>query len=118
MNDERIQILRMVQEGKVSPEEAAKLLEALEQPEGKGGARSKAKSLRILIQEGSKTQNITLGIGLVRWMLHLPGLMFVLTGSEGKLDQDVLQGAIEHGLVGKVFEGEEGQRRIEVWIDA
>jgi hypothetical protein len=119
MNDERIQILRMVQEGKVSPEEAAKLLEAVEQPEGKGGtAKAKPKSLRILIRDGARTQNIMLGVSLVKWILHLPGLLFILTGNEGQLDKDILQGAIDSGFIGKVFEGEEGSRRVEVWIDA
>lgn len=111
MNDDRLQILKMVQEGKVSPEEAAKLLEAVEQPESK---RPKPKSVRLVIMEGTKTQTVILGLGLVQWILKLPTTAFYV----GVFEKDDILAAIEKGTVGRVLEAEEGNRRFEIWLDA
>jgi hypothetical protein len=121
MNDERLQILKMVQEGKVSPEEAARLLEALEQPDSKNGkGRPKARSLRISVRDGAKSQSIVLNIGMVRWLLRVPGFIALnLTDSRGnRLDLDALADAVDNGAIGKVFEAEDGNHRVEIWIDA
>ena len=111
MNDERLQILKMVQEGKVSPEEAAKLLEAVEQPETK---RPKPKSVRLVIVEGGKTATVVLSVGLVQWLLKLPMTVLQI----GTYDKDAVLEAITRGNVGKVLETEEGNKRFEVWLDA
>ncbi|HYF93901.1 MAG TPA: hypothetical protein VD969_16935 [Symbiobacteriaceae bacterium] len=111
MNDERLQILRMVQEGKVSPEEAAKLLEAVEQPEGK---RQRPKSVRLLIVEGGRTQMLSLNLGLVQWLFRLPAAGFHV----GVFDKEAILEAISKGTVGKALEAEEGNRRFEIWLDA
>lgn len=121
MNDERLQILKMVQEGKVSPEEATRLLDALEQPDSKAGkGRSKARNVRILVRDGAKNQTIVLGIGMARWLMRLPGfLVFNFEDSRGnKLNLDTLAEAVESGAVGKVFEADDGNQRVEIWIDA
>lgn len=111
MNDERLQILKMVQEGKVSPEEAAKLLEAVEQPEAK---RPKPKSVRLLIVEGGKTSMLVLNVGMVQWLLKLPMTVLQI----GTYDRDAVLEAVTRGAVGKVLEAEEGNRRFELWLDA
>jgi hypothetical protein len=118
MNDERVQILRMVQEGKVSPEEAAKLLDALEQPEAKAGARQKPRNVRFLVVDGNSKATMTLSIGVAKWLLQLPfGMGLVFKGPEG-VTSDVLLDALDTGTIGKVFEAEQGKQRIEVWLDA
>jgi hypothetical protein len=112
MNEERLQILRMVQEGKVSPEEAAKLLEAVEQPDGKGGPRQKPKHVRIVIQEDRRTHTVTIGLGMAKWFLTLPWLT-----TYPSIDRDHLLAEIERGTIGKVFEAEEGTDRFEIWLE-
>ncbi|HLN63602.1 MAG TPA: hypothetical protein VK464_18860 [Symbiobacteriaceae bacterium] len=116
MNDERVQILRMVQEGKVSPEEAAKLLDALEQPDAKQGARQKARYVRIVIVDGNRTQTIAVSAAVAKWLLQLPGGLIVQT--PGGLTPEVLADAIANGSLGKVFEAENGDQRVEVWLEA
>lgn len=111
MNDERLQILKMVQEGKVSPEEAAKLLEAVEQPDAK---RPKPKSVRLVIAEGGKTSVLALNVGMVQWLLKLPMTVIQI----GAHDKDAVLEVVTRGNVGKVLEAEEGNRRFEVWLDA
>lgn len=111
MSDERLQILKMVQEGKVSPEEAAKLLEAVEQPDPK---RPKPKNVRLAIMEGTKTQQIVLNLSLVQWLFKLPTTAI----SMGVFDKEAILEAISRGTPGKVLEAEEGNRRFEIWLDA
>ena len=110
MNNERLQILKMVQEGKVSPEEAAKLLEAVEQPDAK---RQKPKNIRLLITEGTKTQTLALSLGLAQWLLKIPAATHL-----GVFDKEQILEAISRGAAGKVLEAEEGNKRFEIWLDA
>lgn len=114
MNGERLQILRMVEEGKLSAEEAAKLLEALEQPGAKSEG-AKARSLRILVNDGTKTHNISLAIGMVRWLLEVPGFAFEVGGQQVQR-QAILQ-AIDQGTPGKVFDAEDGKYRLTIFVE-
>ena len=117
MSDERLQILRMVQEGKVSPEEAAKLLEALEQPDKKRGAPL-PRTVRITVIEGKRQRNISFPYGFVETLVRLPKVMNInLTTDVGPVDRDKLLTAITSGAVGKVFTVDEGQTRLEFWIE-
>jgi hypothetical protein len=121
MKSERLQILNMVQEGRVSPEEAAKLLEALEQPAAapkRGAAVSRPTHVRLVTREGGKNRSFSVGIGLARWVLHLPGALIQWQDGDRKVDLSILLQAIEDGFVGKVMEANEGSNHIEIWLDA
>lgn len=117
MNAERLQILRMVQEGKVSPEEAAKLLDVVGEPDSKDGARQKPKNVRVVIVEGRRTQTVTVGVGMVKWLLTLPAMILPFGGADAR-HREALLDAIAGGTIGKVFEVEEGNSRVEVWLEA
>lgn len=118
MNNERLQILKMVQEGKLSADEAGKLIDALEQPQPpKTGA--KPTHIRVVMTEGGKPKSFSVGLGLARWVLAIPGLVvFDLKGEAGRFHTDQLLEAIDNGKVGKVFEAHEGSKRVEIWLDA
>lgn len=116
MKDERLQILRMVQEGKLSPEEAARLLEAVEQPAARTEG-PRARHVRVRIVDGGKVSQISVGTGVARWLLALPGALQVDLGSS-RLDTEALAQAIETGAPGKVFEAEDGRRRVEIWLES
>jgi len=116
MSEERLQILRMVHEGKVSPEEAAKLLEAVDS----GGPKvhgPKANNLRIKLTDGHKVLNFTVRASFARWML---GVAANLSGEfyGYPIDKQMLLDAIEEGAVGKLFEAQDADRRIEIWLEA
>lgn len=117
MNEDRLQILKMVEEGKVSAQEALKLLEAVEVPAALEGEGPKATHLRFRITEGGKTKNFSLGLGLVRWMTNLirRGNLNI---SDQLVDTEVVLAAIEAGRVGKVVDITDGDRRVEIWLDA
>ncbi len=82
MSEERRQILSMLSEGKVTVEEAEKLLAALGEggeskaPAGEGPAAGKApKYLRVLVQDGKENVNIRVPLGLVRAGMKLKALL-------------------------------------------
>ena len=120
--EERIKILKMLEEGKLSAEEATRLLQALAR--GKVDRRAarpegKARWLRVRVTDlsGEKTSvNVTLPIGLVNVGLKL-GAQFIPDMEE--LDLQKINEALEQGLTGKVAEvvdEAEGQR-VEIYVE-
>lgn len=114
MRDERLQILRMVQEGKVSAEEATRLLDALGNGPGAGHG-PKATQVRIHFAEGHKVATCSVGVGFARWVLSLP--MIRLDFGDVRLDGERLAQLIDSGATGKVMAFNEENRRLEVWLD-
>lgn len=114
MSDERLQILKMVEEGKVSAEEATRLLDAVETgPKAAKGVRPT--HIRIHAVEGKKVTNFSVGVDLARWVLSLPlGTVWL---NDKKIDTDQLVQLIDSGVIGKVLEVTEGDKRFEVWLD-
>lgn len=118
MNDERMQILKMVQAGKLSPEEASRLLEAVEQPAPRPAGGPKPTHIRVMLLDEGRPKSFSVGMGLARWLLSVPGLMVLdLKGSGYKVDNAAILEAISTGSVGKVFEAQEGKKRVEIWLD-
>lgn len=114
MSNERIQILKMVQEGKLSPEEASRLLDAVEPSAPATGPRPT--HIRVKFHDGSKTRNLSVGVGFASWVLGLISDMQFKAGGV-QLDQRRLLDSIQRGTPGKVFEADEDGQRIEVWLD-
>jgi len=120
--DERMKILKLLEEGKLSAEEAARLLKAL----GKGksekrpvAAGGQAKWLRVRVTDlksGRTSVNVNLPMSLVNVGLKL-GAQFV-PDSEG-IDFRQVQEALRAGLTGKIVDVEdvdEGQR-VEIYVE-
>lgn len=103
MSEERLQIMRMVEQGKLSAEEAVKLLEAVEAPSGPADG-PKPRRVRVQVAEDGRSTQITVSAGLVCWVLSLR--------------PNGLRAALENGAPGKVFEAAEGSRKVEVWLEA
>lgn len=117
MSDDRLQILRMVQAGKISPEEAVRLLEAVEQPGGRRGVRPT--QVRLTLSEGERTRTLMVSAGLAAWALEvLPAAIRLDPGGAGVPHEGELLAAIQSGSVGRVLEVTEGDRRLEVWLEA
>ncbi len=130
--EERLKILAMVQEGKISPEDAAQLLEALggETPkktgpgaarpfEDTGGLGHKPKFLRVRVTDtdsGRPRVNVRLPISMVSVGIKM-GSKFA-PQIEG-LDPQQLMAIIESGEVGQivdVFDEDDGEH-VEVFLE-
>ncbi len=120
--DERIKILKMIDEGKISAEEGAKLLSALSEAQksqrkpsvklASGGARW----LRIRVTDlvtGKSRATVNLPLGLVD-----AGLNIASQYTSG-IDFDGLVEAINEGAYGKIIDvtDEEGGEHVEIFIE-
>ena len=120
-SDERLKILKMVEEGKISPEEAARLLSALSKAERRRAAASPGEGrwLRVRVTDvdsGKTAVNVNLPISLVNVGLRM-GARFV-PEMEG-VNMTELDDAIRKGLTGKIIDivdEQEGQR-VEVYVE-
>ena len=120
--DERMKILKMLEEGKLSAEEAARLLKALGKPRPERRApasSSEPKWLRVRVTDlksGRASVNVNLPMSLVNVGLKL-GAQFV-PDTEG-IDFRQVQEALRAGLTGKIVDVEdvdEGQR-VEIYVE-
>ncbi len=118
VENERLQILKLVQEGKVTPDEATKLLQALE---GKGGesavATGSGKLLRIRVTEGGGTKvNVNLPMSLVEAAVAI-GVKFVPEEELRGIDINALLEAIRQGVTGKIVEVDSEEAKVEIYVE-
>ena len=76
MREEKKRILKMLEEGKITSDEAERLLETLENTgaDEESGSRKKVKWMKVRVQENGETKvNINLPISLVRALLKITG---------------------------------------------
>ncbi|MFQ3537108.1 MAG: hypothetical protein SNJ58_14690 [Aggregatilineales bacterium] len=116
--EERMKILDMIREGKLKPDEGARLLQALQQ----GGKRAERPRdprwlrVRVIDMQTERIKvNVNLPMSVVNVGLKL-GARFV---PDAEVDFAAVMQAIREGQVGKVLEvlnHEEGER-VEVWVE-
>ncbi len=120
--DERMKILKMLEEGKLSAEEAARLLKALGKPKPERRAppsSSEPKWLRVRVTDlksGRASMNVNLPMSLVNVGLKL-GAQFV-PDTEG-IDFRQVQEALRAGLTGKIVDVEDMDegKRVEIYVE-
>ena len=125
-SEERMRILQMIQEGKITAEEGAKLLEALGKtrkppvpplPPRPPGRDTRLLRVRITDLKTGKTKvNVNIPMGLVNVGVRL-GARFMPTSAD--VDFDEIMTAIDEGTSGKVVDVEdvESGEHVEVWIE-
>jgi hypothetical protein len=119
-SEERMQILRMIQEGKISAEEGAKLLSALKgQRREEDAGRESASWLRLRVTDarsGRSKVNVNLPMSLANSMLKLAA-RFIPEDADVGLDE--LRTALNSGARGKIFEAdmEEDNQHLEVFVE-
>lgn len=119
---ERLQILKMIESGKISADEATKLLEALEHGDKHAKTASAATAPRWLrvrvtdLRSGKAKVNVNIPMSLVSVGLKM-GAKFA-PEMEG-VDMEEIKEAIQMGSQGKIIdvEDEEEQEHVEIFIE-
>jgi hypothetical protein len=119
--EERMKILDMIREKKITAEEGARLLQALQEGARRGPAEKgrDPRWLRVRVTDlrSNKAKvNVNLPMSLVNVGIKL-GARFV--PAEGDVDITGVLDAIRSGAVGKVFEYEDSAdgERVEIWVE-
>ncbi len=123
LKEERMQILRMIQNGQISAEEGAKLLSALEGSKkseaAATAAATKGRFLRVRVTDmrtGKTKVNVNLPLALVNVGLKM-GAKFA-PDLEG-VDANEILDAIRSGTQGKIVDVEDNEdgEKVEVYIE-
>jgi len=119
---EKMKILEMLQEGKINTEEAATLLDALEEDNGRETSSAPGKVLKIKVsdkQSGAVKVNMGLPLGFARFLKDLiPASERARIESQG-VDLDAVFSNLDSGAKGKLVdvEDERDGHLIEIWIE-
>ncbi len=126
MEEDRLMILKMLQEGKIDVEQAEKLLEALEQGKAEGQKEEKAegeektgKWMRIRVTDaatGASKTNIRIPLGLVNAGLRI-GAQF--SPEFAHIDSNDLMNLIQSGKSGLIVDviDDEDNEHVEISIE-
>ena len=122
--EERLKILKMIEEGKVSAEDGARLLTALGSNEGRSptpaaGAAGEARWLRIRVTDpatGKARVSVNVPTSLVDMAIKM-GARFV-PEMEGFELQQIVE-ALKSGARGKIVDvvDEEGGEKVEIYLE-
>lgn len=128
-SEERMRVLRMIEEGKISAEEGTLLLKAIEKSSKKSGRRPSAPQpsasgessgrwmrLRVSDTDSGRTKvNMTLPLGLVSMGLQV-GARFV--PEVNNLDVTQIRDALRSGVPGKILEvRDDDGELVEIFVE-
>ncbi|MDH3943223.1 MAG: hypothetical protein OEV06_03915 [Anaerolineae bacterium] len=118
-SEERIKILQMIQDEKISPEDGAKLLSALNESgpaKPRAGRHSDARMIRIRVTDkftGKSKVSVNLPLGLVDAGLN------IASNFVPNMGVDDISSAIRDGLTGKIIDvvDDEDGEHVEIFIE-
>jgi len=122
VENEKLQILKLVQEGKVTPDEATKLLQALEGKSADSSADSAvstggSKLLRIRVTEAKGTKvNVNVPMSLVEAAVAI-GVKFIPEEELRGVDLSAVIEAIKQGVTGKIVEVDSEEAKVEISVE-
>jgi hypothetical protein len=117
---ERLQILKMLEDGKINAKEAADLLAAVDRPRAEAeAAATRGRWMRVRVTDlrtGRVKVNVRVPMGLLDVGLRMGARFMPKTSS---VDPQELLGAIRSGQTGKIVdvEDQEDGEHVEVYID-
>jgi len=117
-DEERLQILKMIQEGQITAEEGAKLLDALEEPSGRPKATGSPRWFRVQVTD-MKTGKRKVNVNLPMQLLDLGAKIGAKYAAPADIDVEGIVQAIKEGAQGKIVdvEDEEGGEHVEVYVE-
>lgn len=127
-SEERMRILKLIQEGKITAEEGAKLLSALSSSAGKpkktrtavtGSTGKQARWFRVRVTDmssGKTKTSVNIPLGLMEWGLQI-GAQYA--PDLGGLDTEQLMEMLQSGAMGKIVDviDEEDGEHVEIFIE-
>lgn len=122
MDDEVKKVLDMVQSGKITSEEAEKLLDALyPKREIAENKTVNEKYLKILVKDSDDTVKVNLPLNLVEVGLKI-GMNFMpnsVAGNDNLKDIDWQQiiEAVKHGANGKIVDISDSDGKVKIYVD-
>ncbi len=119
MEDEKLRVLRLLEEKKITADEAERLLAALARADAPAGQNRSIK-LRVVDKKSGKTRvNITVPMALVRWGMKLAPREAKARIEEHEIDLKMVSEALEKGLTGKIVDvdDEDKGEHVEVWLE-
>lgn len=121
--EERMQILKMLKEGKISVEEADSLLSAIGEEREETAivqkGRAKAKFLKVLISgSNGEVVKVNVPISLVRLAMNFMPEEAKRKINMKQIDVEEIIRQVEEGAEGKLVEiGDPGGDKVEVWVE-
>jgi hypothetical protein len=125
-NEERLEILRLLQAGEITAEEASQLLEALDRSEGLGrgattgapgnGGFRRGGSFRLRVSNsatGKANVNLSLPLGLIGAGIAVARRF----APEHVPDAATLHESLVSGLRGKILDVDDDGDRVEIWVE-
>lgn len=122
ISSEKMKILEMLQEGTIKADEAAKLLDALEESDEQRTPSEPGKVLKIKVSDkntGAVKVNMGLPLGFARFLKDLiPASERARIESQG-VDLDAVFTTLDSGAKGKLVDVEDVRdgHLIEIWIE-
>ncbi|UCF97463.1 MAG: hypothetical protein JSV89_20170 [Spirochaetaceae bacterium] len=122
ISSEKMKILEMLQEGTIKADEAAKLLDALEESDEQRTPSEPGKVLKIKVSDkntGAVKVNMGLPLGFARFLKDLiPASERARIESQG-VDLDAVFTSLDSGAKGKLVDVEDVRdgHLIEIWIE-
>jgi len=113
MRSERGQILKMLEEGKITAEEAMKLLDTVESQPAPPPRKNKFIRIRISGDDGEKV-NVNLPIGLAKLAVRMASNF---EPSVKEIDLDKIIEDVESGAEGRLLELQDGENKVEVYVE-
>lgn len=123
MNPEKLKILKMLEEKRITSEEAMQLLEAVDKVDKAGEtAPRRGRFLRIRVYEGEGEKakvNINVPLGWSKLLApFIEGKIKTRLQEKGyDLDLAKIQEYIESGEAGRIVDVQDGKNKVEIYID-
>lgn len=120
MNEEKLRILKMLEEKKISSAEAMELLEALGKSQAGGGARGRV--LRIRVYENGAAEpkvNVNVPLGWAKFMAPFieSKIKAKLADKGYNVDLGKIQEAIDSQEPMKIIDVQDGGDKVEIFIE-
>lgn len=124
MREEEFKILKMIEEGKITAEEGAKLLDAIREETTKDSGRFLGKRVKISVVDksaGRKMVDISVPLPLAKAFLKFGLTSGATFGGfnlkESGVDIEELQKMIDEGLEGTLIQVDDEKEKVEIRVE-